>query len=131
MSTSSDSPGRERRGKVRGYTVYRVDYVTGKKEAIGCILERREQEKERRWRGNLLDLLVEARRLFGRGNGEAINIVLDSPKGAREIKAMAISRGIVTITSFRAVGHGDRLRVLGDAPVRVGIPTVLERRFRG
>ncbi|MCL5966852.1 MAG: hypothetical protein M1550_06595 [Deltaproteobacteria bacterium] len=80
----------------RGYTVYRVDYVTGMKEAIGCIPERREKERK----GNLLALLVEARKVFGRGPSEAIHIVLDSPRDAKELPAKAVARGNVLITSF-------------------------------
>lgn len=79
----------------RGYTVYRVDYVTGKKEAIGCILERRGRERGK----NLLGLLVESRRLFGRGPSDAINIVFDSPKNSHEIREAGIAWGIVSIVS--------------------------------
>ena len=79
----------------RGYTVYRVDYVTGKKEAIGCILERRGRERGK----NLMNLLVEARRVFGRGPSDAINIVLDSPKNSHEIREAGFARGIVSIAS--------------------------------
>jgi hypothetical protein len=79
----------------KGYTVYRVDYVTGKKEAIGCILERRDREMER----NLMGLLVEARKLFGRGPSDAINIVLDSPKNSHEIREAGFTLGIVSIAS--------------------------------
>ncbi|HSM00102.1 MAG TPA: hypothetical protein VK944_08265 [Candidatus Limnocylindria bacterium] len=65
----------------KGYTVYRVDYVTGKKEAIGSILERRSGNRgvER----TLLALLVEARSLFGRTLEDAFCIVLDSPRDSR------------------------------------------------
>ena len=79
----------------RGYTVYRVDYVTGKKEAIGCILERRGRERGK----NLMSLLVESRRLFGRGSSDAIHIVLDSPKNSHEIRETGFAWGIVSIAS--------------------------------
>lgn len=79
----------------RGFTVYRVDYVTGKKEAIGCILERRGRERGK----NLMNLLVEARKLFGRGLSDAINIVLDSPKNSHEIREAGFVLGIVSIAS--------------------------------
>lgn len=79
----------------RGYTVYRVDYARGKKEAIGCILERRKSERGE----NLLSLLVESRRLFGREPSDAMNIVLDSPKNAHEIREAGFAWGIVSITS--------------------------------
>ncbi len=82
---------------MRGYTVYRVDYVTGRRDPIGSILDRR--EKDRGPGENLMDLLVEARRLFGKGEKEAIRIVLDAPRDAREVRRLAYSKGIVTITS--------------------------------
>lgn len=80
-----------------GYTVYKVDYRTKEKEAVGCIMDRRGRE-----RGdirNLLDLLAEARRLFARGPGDVISIVLDSPRDAVMLREKAVSRGILTITS--------------------------------
>lgn len=83
-----------------GYTVYKVDYKTKEKEALGCILERR--KKERGTARNLLDLLKEARRLFARGPGDAITIVLDPPKDAVMLGERAVSRGILTITSGQA-----------------------------
>lgn len=79
----------------RGYTIYRVDYVTGKKEAIGCILERRGRERGK----NLMSLLVESRRLFARGPSDAINIVLDPPKNSREIREAGFTWGVVSIVS--------------------------------
>ena len=79
----------------RGYTIYRVDYVTGKKEAVGCILERRGRERGK----NLICLLMEARRLFARAPSDAINIVLDSPKNSREIREAGFAWGIVSIAS--------------------------------
>lgn len=78
----------------RQFTVYRVNYATGRRDPIGCITERREKERGR----NLLDLLTEARRIFGNGTSDAIQIVFDIPRGmvGRE---QAFSRGLVTITS--------------------------------
>ena len=67
----------------KGYTVYRLDYVTGKKEAIGSILERRRGNKGAV--KNLLALLVEARSLFGRTHVDASCIILDPPRDAREL----------------------------------------------
>ena len=61
----------------RRYTVYRMGYVTGRKEPIGCIEERRRSERETQ--RNFLALLVEARKLFGNGPDESINIVIDHP----------------------------------------------------
>lgn len=61
----------------RRYTVYRMDYVTGRKEPIGCIEERR--RGERKTLRNFFALLVEARRLFGNGSDEAIHVVIDHP----------------------------------------------------
>lgn len=87
----------------RGYTVYRMNYVTGKKEAIGCILERREKES----RKNLLDLVAEARRLFGKGTSESIHIVLDTPHAPLDStgREQAFTRGIVTVISrYKAAG---------------------------
>ena len=69
---------------MRGYTVYRVDYVTGKKEAIGSILERRSGDG--RGKKKQLALLRGARRLFGRGPADAFRIVLDSPRDSRELR---------------------------------------------
>jgi hypothetical protein len=78
----------------RQFTVYRVNYAIGRRDPIGSITERRDKERGR----NLLGLLIEARRVFGNGTSEAINIVLDAPRGtaARE---QAFSRGVVTVTS--------------------------------
>lgn len=59
------------------YTVYRMDTVTGRKEPIGCIEDRRRNGREPQ--RSFLALLVEARKLFGDGPGEAINIVIDHP----------------------------------------------------
>ncbi|HBO69921.1 MAG TPA: hypothetical protein DD658_07235 [Deltaproteobacteria bacterium] len=61
----------------RRYTVYRMEPVTGRKEPIGCVWERRRSERETQ--RNFLALLVEARKLFGDGPGEAIHIVIDHP----------------------------------------------------
>lgn len=87
---------------MRGYTVYRVDYVTGKKEAIGSILERRSGDRgvER----NLLALLVEARRLFGRGPADAFRIVLDSPRDSRELRTDEVEGDPDLVTTG---GHPD------------------------
>jgi hypothetical protein len=79
----------------RVYTVYRVDYVTGTKEAIGCILERRKKDRG----NNLTSLLMGTRRLFARGPSDVINIVLDSPKNSREIREAGFAWGIVSIRS--------------------------------
>lgn len=74
---------------MRRYTVYRVNYATGKKEAIGCIVERRRMGRE--MSQNFLALLVEARELFGGGTGESIEIELESarPAGVSEERAFA------------------------------------------
>lgn len=87
---------------MRGYTVYRVDYVTGKKEAIGSILERRSGDRgvER----TLLALLVEARRLFGRGPADAFRIVLDSPRDSRELRTDEVEGDLYLVTTG---GHPD------------------------
>ncbi len=82
---------------MRGYTVYRLDCRTGRKESIGSILERR--EKERPTEKNLLCLLEEARRYFGPGHEETIGIDLDVAEDALETGSMAISRGVVTVIS--------------------------------
>lgn len=66
----------------RRYTVYRLDSVTGRKEPIGCIEERR--RSKRGAQRNYFALLVEARTLFGDGPGEAIRIVID-PLGKQEL----------------------------------------------
>lgn len=79
----------------RGYTICRVDYVTGRKEAIGCILERRGGVRG----NNLMGLLAEARRIFARGPSDAINIVFDSPKYMREITEEGFARVIPSIVS--------------------------------
>jgi len=63
----------------RRYTVYRMDYVTGRKEPIGCMEERR--RSERRAQRNYFALLVEARTLFGTGPEDMFRIVIDPPDG--------------------------------------------------
>ncbi len=77
----------------REFTVYRMDYARGKKEPIGCILERRGSERG----NNLLDLLKKARKLFGHGPSDAFHIVIDSPKNSRKIIAPDIVGGIASI----------------------------------
>lgn len=81
---------------MKRYTVSRVDYVTRRKEAIGCITERRERDRGK----NLLALLVEARRLFGRDVAESIHIALDCRTDPGGRKEEAVSRGIAWITSM-------------------------------
>lgn len=80
---------------MRGYTVYRMNYATKEKVEIGCLLDRRGKERGK----NLMELLLEARRLFARGSSDAICIVLDAPKKARELPVMGMARGIVSIVS--------------------------------
>lgn len=63
----------------RRYTVYRIEYGTGRKEPIGCIEERR--KSERAALKNYFALLVKARTLFGNGPNDRIRIVLDPPDG--------------------------------------------------
>ena len=78
----------------RQYTVYRVNYATGERDPIGSIFERRDEERGR----NLLGILTEARRLFGNGTSDAINIVFDASRGTAA-KEQAFSRSAVRATS--------------------------------
>jgi hypothetical protein len=64
-------------GMHRRYTVYRTDYVTGVKDAIGCIEERRKGVRDTR--RNYLALLAEAREIFGEGPNGGIDIVMNHP----------------------------------------------------
>lgn len=63
------------------YTVYRLDHVTGRYEAIGSILERRRADRSAA--KNMRALLVEARRLFGGPPDGAHRIVLDPTGDSR------------------------------------------------
>jgi hypothetical protein len=76
------------------FTIHHMNYSTGRRDPIGSIIERRDKERG----NNLLCLLIEARRVFGNGTSDAINIVLDAPRStvARE---QAFSRGVVAVTS--------------------------------
>lgn len=65
---------------MKRYTVHRVDHVTRKKVAVGCIVERRGTSRE--LRQNFLALQAEARELFGGEGGDAIRIVLEFLKPA-------------------------------------------------
>ena len=60
---------------MRRYTVYRMNYATREKEAIGCIVDRRRMGRETRQ--NSLALLVEARELFGKWTGDEISVELE------------------------------------------------------
>lgn len=76
---------------MRGYTVYRVDYVTGRKEPIGCVLDRSYGTKERK----LVCLLLEARRYFAAGHADAFHIALDP--GGRESSLLTRRGGDYTL----------------------------------
>ena len=80
---------------MRGYTVYRVNYATKEKVAIGSLLDRRRKER----RKNLMELLREARRLFASDLSEAFYIVLDSPGNAKDPGMMAMGQGFANIAS--------------------------------
>lgn len=62
---------------MRRYTVYRMNCTTRKKEAIGCIVDRRRMGRETRQ--NILALLLQVRELFGQGTGEEISLELVFP----------------------------------------------------
>lgn len=74
---------------MRRYFAYRLNIATRKKEAVGCIVERR--RTERQMRQNFLALLAEACELFGEGDGDRIEIVLEPPKAAAGSEARAFT----------------------------------------
>ena len=80
---------------MRRYTVYRIDHATRKKEAIGCIVDRRRTGRETRQ--NFFALLVETRELFGQGKGDVISIDLESPISKRSAIEEGNARGILVM----------------------------------
>jgi len=85
----------------RRYTVYRADYVTGMKEPIGCIDERRRTGRE--MQQNFLALLAKAREIFGEGPGEGIDIVMNDPKKMERSEGIGDAEGE---TRARSEDHG-------------------------
>jgi len=89
-----------RRGPMtKGITMYRMGCVTVNREAIGSVLERR--RADRSVEKNMQALLAEARRLFGNGPGEAIDIVIDYPDSGEPAEG---------------TGDGNENRVTNDPP---------------
>lgn len=70
--------------------VYRMNKTTRKKEAAGCIVDRRRTQGELRQR--FVALLVEARDLFGEGQGDEIEVVLEPLAPAAVPKARPAER---------------------------------------
>ena len=58
---------------MKNVTVYRVDYVTKEKDAIGMIIERRKEERG----DNILGLLRLARSKYAESLEDALHIAID------------------------------------------------------
>lgn len=81
---------------MKRYIVHRLDHVTRKKVAVGCIVERRWTSRE--LRQNFLALQAEARELFG-GGSDAVDIVLECPGSAAFPEERAAARELAVMGS--------------------------------
>ena len=80
-----------------GYVVCRVDRATGRKDPIGCVLERRRGNRRRS--ADLVALLEEARRIFGRETERDACLIVEPVGGPGEDREWVMGRGITTIVS--------------------------------